>query len=395
MMADWLTQQREQAWAAYQRLLMPPKQDELWRRTDWTLVQPARWEVAPPCTPQFSLPAVLSRQGVVLEELAVAAARHPQIRQYLGQILKPDEQKLVALNTARWNVGAFLYIPPNVAVEEPIRLTTAAPTAVGGAFMPRLLIVVDRGASAQVVDELTSPPGSAGGIGVVELVLQEGAQLKYTRLQRLSEQTVLLTFQRSQVAKDAQLATLAVELGGRLVRPQIETRLEGAGARSELFGLAVGDGAQQFDLHTLQDHAAPQTFSDLLYKSVVKDLAKAIYIGLIHIRQQAQRSDAYQANKNLLLSERATTDSIPMLEIEADDVRCTHGVAVGPVDEEQEFYLMSRGLSQGASQRMIVEGFLRQVLDRAQLNGVRDIVQAAIDEKLHAILETSDDAGSR
>ncbi len=235
--------------------------------------------------------------------------------------------------------------------------------------------------------------GAAKNVGVgaqplfademVEIVIQEGASLRYLHLQRWNLATTQLYTQRAVLKRDAQFFNLLVGLGSCLTKAQVETELSEPGSRSDLLGVFFEQADQHFDFHTLQDHRAPHTTSDLLYKSALKDRSQSIYTGLIRIRKEAQKSDAYQANRNLLLSQGAKADSVPMLEIEADDVRCTHGVAVGPVDEEQSFYLMSRGLPRPEAERLIVEGFFEQVFKRVPLGDLQEQLMKEVSHRLN------------
>ena len=402
---------RQEALKTFESLPWPVKTDEEWRRTDPEQVNLAKkgfsidtesyevgWETIAP---------ELIQSGVILTDLATALTQFPQlVEEYLFQTGTPEGLlKFVALHQAHWSQGLFCYIPEGVKVPLPLKAWGQIP---GGrkAHFPHTLVVVGEGAEVTLIDERRSSPGAPLPLAeaapltppgaqetpsfsdeMVEIVLKAGSNARYIHLQRWAAPVVELFSQRVILEREAQFLNLNVGLGGSLLKANLETVLEGPGARAELFGIAFGSGRQHFDFHTLQDHKAPTTTSDLLYKSALKDQSKMIYTGLIRIRKQAQKSDAYQANRNLLLSQGAKADSIPMLEIEADDVRCTHGVAVGPVDEEQAFYLMSRGIPPAQAEHVIVEGFFEQVLNKIPVESVREQVRSDIGERLEEPVE--------
>jgi Fe-S cluster assembly protein SufD len=216
----------------------------------------------------------------------------------------------------------------------------------------------------------------------VEVIARDGAQVQYVALQRLGSGAVYLSTQRTLAQRDATLDTLNVSLGGSVSRVDLNARLLGPGANSDMLGLYFGTADQHFDYNTSQDHVAPNTSSDLLYKGALDDASRAVFRGIIRVHEGAQRTDAYQTNRNLLLSPRARADSLPNLEIEADDVKCSHGATVGQLDEDELFYLMSRGLPREKAERLAVLGFLGEVLSKLPLGGVVEKVTRAIEEKL-------------
>ena len=361
---------RQSARERFEGLPWPAKTDEEWRRTDPAKIP--RVAVDPqPVSPALTVgweavPPEWIRSGVILTDLKTALKQFPElIEQYLFQSGTPEGlPKFVALHEASWDNGLFCYVPEGARLEQPLKGWIEIKVG-GAAVFPHLLVVLGRGAEATLIDERRSGGNGAGpsfSDEMVEIFVKEGATLRYIHLQRWDPSVTELFTQRALVERDGQFLNVTVGLGGRLTKANIETVLQGPDSRAELLGVLFGSDEQHFDYHTLQDHRAVHTMSDLLYKSALADRAEAIYTGLIRIRKEAQKSDAYQANRNLLLSQGATADSIPMLEIEADDVRCTHGVAVGPVDEEQAFYLKSRGLSEAEAERLIVEGFYEQDL---------------------------------
>ena len=244
--------------------------------------------------------------------------------------------------------------------------------------------MLGRGSRATVVEELLSETAEGAALhdGGSEVFVGEEARLIYATLQDWGRHVYHYSNQRARVERGAELQWIQTVLGGRMVKTNSYFSLTGPGAEVYVHGFMFGDGRQHFDLHTLQKHLVDHTTSDLLIKGCLKDRARSIYQGLIQVAEGAQRTDAYQANRNLLLSDTARADSIPGLEILANDVRCTHGATIGTVDEEQMFYLMTRGLPRNQAQRLIVEGFFTPVLDRIPLESVRDQLRQVIQQKI-------------
>ncbi|MHB8993188.1 MAG: Fe-S cluster assembly protein SufD, partial [Chloroflexota bacterium] len=326
----------------------------------------------------------LAAEGVILSHLDVAVREHPElVQRHLGSIVAPHEGKFTALHYAFWSGGCFLYVPSNVGVELPIQSLTWADRS-GLAVMPHTLIVVESGGSVVFVDEVASDEGRSPLLAnrVVELSLGAGARAQYMALQRWGKSVFNLSTQRAVQQRDSNLTALSVVLGSRMTKSWVEARLAEPGSSAAMVGIMFADGNQRFHHHTLQDHQAPNTSSDLLYKAALADHARSEYSGLIGVHKDAQKTDAYQANRNLALSEHARADSMPKLEIEANDVRCTHGATVGPIDEEQIFYLMARGLPRKTAERMIVQGFFEPVMERIPLEAVRERIREAVDAKL-------------
>lgn len=273
-------------------------------------------------------------------------------------------------------------IPRGLQVPAPLRIVRRAEAASGPlTFQTR--IVAEPESDVTVIEEAIGESAATARVSsTVELVVRAGARVRYYHIQNWSCDAEHTFTQHATVERDGHLLSLLATLGSRVTKASIETRLVGPGARSDLYGIAFGDHSQRFEFHTLQDHVVPNTASDLLYKTALEDQAVSRYVGLIRIAKDAQKTDAYQANRNLLLSPQAKADSIPMLEILADDVRCTHGATVGPVDPEQAFYLMSRGIRFPTAERMIVEGFFDQVLQKLPAEDLRERLHAHIERKL-------------
>jgi Fe-S cluster assembly protein SufD len=305
------------------------------------------------------------------------------MRATYGTQIADDYDWYAACGATLRSGGAFIYVPEGVVATEPIRLVHYL-TRGGVMAAPRSVVVLGRGARAVVVEEQwsKSADGIAFHLGGVEVFLGDESKLIYGSLQDWGRNVYHYANQRVRVGREAEVQWIQTLLGSRMAKINAYFDLAGPGARAFVHGFMFGDQRQHFHMHTLQRHLVEHTTSDLLIKGCLKDRARSIYQGLIQVSEGAQHTDAYQANRNLLLSDTARADSIPGLEILANDVRCTHGATIGNVDDEQLYYLMSRGLPRSEAQRLIVEGFFAPVLDRIPLCDVREHLRAEIERKI-------------
>ncbi len=416
---EWLRERRAHAWEVYERTPMPTTKLEEWRYTDLSrtldldALRPLRAEartVEPGELPtrlraamdedreasghlvevdgvvvRTDLVDELAEKGVILSSLRDAVENHPDLlREHLAtEAVPPEEGKFQALNAALWTDGVFLHVPRGVRLELPVRVSRWLSES-GAAVFSRILVVAEEGSQVSYVDEVLSDDVESQSLAhsAVEVVARQSAQVQYVSVQRMGRGVFHMAQQRTLAGRDSTLDTLNVNLGASISRVDLNARLLGPGANSDMLGLYFGDEDQHFDHNTSQDHVAGNTFSDLLYKGALDDEARAVFRGIIRVHEGAQQSDAYQTNRNLLLSEHARADSLPNLEIEADDVRCSHGATVGQLDEDALFYLMSRGLDRPRAERLVVLGFLGEVLRRLPLEGVVEKVNGVIQEKL-------------
>ncbi len=416
---EWLAERRREAWSAYERTPMPTTRLEQWRYTDLSrvlkldtfgLVPREDRDVPlgdlPPglkhamdedqeasghlvdvdgSVVHTDLSDELSSKGVILGSLRRAVRDHGELlREVLGtEAVTARAGKFPALNLALWTDGILLYVPRGVRLELPIRVTRWM-SREGEAVFSRTLILAEEGSQVSFVDESLSPDFERQTLvsSVVEVFARDAAQVQYVSLQRMGRGAFHMCTQRTLAQRDSTLDTLNVNLGASVARLELNARLLGPGANSDMLGLYFGDGRQHFDQSTSQDHVAPNTNSDLLYKGALDGRSRSVFRGIIKVHPGAQRTDAYQTNRNLLLSDHARADSLPNLEIEADDVRCSHGATVGQLDEEAIFYLLSRGLTKTQAERLVVLGFLGEVLSRLPLGGVTEKVTRVIEEKL-------------
>jgi Fe-S cluster assembly protein SufD len=327
----------------------------------------------------------LEAMGVLFAPLLEVLESHPElIERYLfASSVGPAETKLWALHSATVSDGYVLHVPAGVVIPDPVHVLRHLDQP-GALVSTHSLIITETGSSVTCVDEYVSPDLEPGALSLngTEIFGAENASVNFISLQRYGSGVMHFSMQHATTRRDSRVIGFNVTLGGDLARSDVSSHLEGEAGSSEMLALWFGDGGQHFDHHTLQHHVAAHTHSDLLYKGALTGGARSVFRGLIRVDPEAQRTDAYQTNRNLLLSEDASAISLPTLEIEADDVRCSHGATVGQVDDAQMFYLMSRGLSRKQAERLLVIGFFEEVLSRVPVDGVRERVRQAIEEKI-------------
>ena len=316
----------------------------------------------------------------------IATCDATELETVLGTCSDASPDAFTALHDAFLAGGAYVKVPRGVVVERPIVVLHWS-EGDGLASFPHTLVVADDGAEVTVFDRYGSTDTRAGGTGhfvdaVVELIVGQNAHVRYLSVQEHGPHTWQVALQRAHLARDASLKSSVVALGGSYARLRSESLLAGSGAESDLTAVYFGDGHQMLDFRTLQDHDAPNTRSDLLFKGAVEDTAQSVYSGLIRIRPDAQKSVAFQTNRNLVLTEGADARSVPNLEIEADDVKCSHASTVGPVDDDQLYYLATRGVAPEEAERLIVLGFFDDVFDRLPVRSLVAPLRRSVIEKI-------------
>ena len=411
-----MTVARAAAWERFTALPWPTRKAEEWRYTDLSKVGFGALEpVTPARGTAEALPADVravlgrsgdragvvvlrdgrvahlelepeaSRAGVVLCTIRQAAAEHPELLRRALFDAEPDAagEKLRALHLALLGGGYLLHVPRNVEMSAPVHAFHIVERA-GTLSSAHSLVIAESSARAAVIDEFLSGDleGETVSLHGATISGEGGAAVDYVALQRFGRGVKRFSTQRVSAGRDARVVTFNAGLGGTLSRADVTSRLDGPGSESEMLALWFGDSKQHFDHHTLQHHAAPHAHSDLLFKGALTDEGSSVFRGLIRVDKGAQLTDAYQTNRNLLLSERSLARALPNLEIEADDVRCSHGATIGQVEEGQLFYLMSRGLTRRQAERLLVFGFFDEVLARLPMEGVRARVREAIEEKI-------------
>jgi Fe-S cluster assembly protein SufD len=326
--------------------------------------------------------------GPVVLPLSVARERHPElVEPHLGRVVAGDDV-FTRWNEDTWDGGAFVWIPRNVRVEAPI-LLTAVTAAAGTALQRRVLIVLEEGAEAEVWEQYLSGDDESETLlnTVVELVVGPNARLRYVCGQDLNEKSWIFGAQRAEVARDGLLDWVVVGFGGANGRVRTETLLAGEGAQGKVTGAYAPHGRQHVDFDTTQEHGAPNTTSDLAFRGILADRSHAVWRGVIKVDPGAQQTDAFQECRNLLLSKRAHADAIPGLEILANDVRCTHAAAIAQIDKEQLFYLRARGLGEPIAQRLVIEGFMQELVERFEEGPVREAMAGALERRLSRVLD--------
>ena len=379
----WLAERRSQAFDIFEKLDDPDPKGEEWRYVDVRGFDFSRFAAPVPRLETPDLPATLAAKGVVFADFPTAARQHPELlREHFFTEVPLDEHRFTALHGAFHSDGLLIYVPAGVEVDIPLEAMRRVDN--GGSVFPHTTIVVEEQAALTFVDRFASNEFADPALcaSVVEVTAKRGAIVNYISLQEWGRTVHHFQTQRFTGHRDATVRSLAVNLGSTFARTQVESVLKGEGSFSEMLGLYFADTNQHFAQRTLQSHNAEHATSDLLYKGALKERSRSEYSGLIKVLKGAQGTDAYQANRNLVLSEEAMARSIPQLEIEANEVRCTHGATVSPVEEEHLFYLMSRGIDRVTAQRLVVFGFFGDVLDRIRVEQVRDDLSAAISAKV-------------
>jgi Fe-S cluster assembly protein SufD len=380
---SWLAELRRAGSEAYADIPYPQGREETWRFTDVRSIHPDNFRLTgDQATPKLEGDAP---DGVIFCDLETAVREHAALlKDRLGSLIGSTDP-FTALSLAAHSGGSFLYVPKGAVVATPLHAThTLEADAAGTAVLPRTVVVVEDGARVVFNDVYTSGPLGEATLAapVTEMFIGKGAEVGWVTWQDWGPGVKHVANVRARLDRDAVLNTLVVTLGGDYSRTWKECTMAGENAQSYMYGLYFSHGDQRFEHWTLQDHVAPHCTSDLLYKGALADTSQALYYGTIHIRPNAYRSDAYQANRNLALSDKARAMPNPQLEIENNDVRCTHGATVGQVSDEHLFYLQSRGISRDDARRLIVFGFFNQVLDKVEWSGMQDALAESIRAKM-------------
>lgn len=410
---SFLTDLRLKSWEIYRQLPMPTTSDEAWRRTDIkalrtetltlkqdqvrdlpprTLLKPLVGKnhagqiiLTPGKQVRIDSNPALDELGVVFTDLHTAEKEHTSfLAQSLGQIVKPEDGKFSALASAFAEDGIIVYVPRGVHIKEPLHGVIWSPGKNIARFT-RLLLWLDNDSELTFVYEAASPSQTEGQsmhAGIVEIYVGENSHLTFVEMQSWGRDVWNFSHERARVDRDGKLDWIFGAVGSNLTKNFSEIDLIGQGATAKMSGFYFTDGKQHLDHDTQQNHLAPHTTSDLLFKGALKDQSRSVWQGMIYVAPGAQKTDGYQANRNLTLSSQARADSIPGLEILANDVRCTHGATVGKIDEEQLFYLLSRGIALNDAIRLIVEGFFEPIMERIPFEGVKNRFRSSIRQKI-------------
>ncbi|MDQ2630638.1 MAG: Fe-S cluster assembly protein SufD [Actinomycetota bacterium] len=377
----WLDERRQRGASLAQELPLPDQKAKGWEFTDLSSLDLGAYEDA------GAAPVISGAEGATVLPLSEALSSHNDLlHERLGSLV-PAEDPFVARNEAGWRDGVLVYVPSGVRLSEPIQIELPL-DASGAAINWRTLIVIEDGAEAEVWEHWSSPADDVDAVlnSVVELAVGQAATLRYVNTQDISEKAWIFATQRAQVERDGRLDWAALGFGSGRGKVRMETNLAGPGSEARVTGGYAGGAGQHLDYDTTQEHAAPNTNSDLAFRGVLAAGATAVWRGMIKVDPGAQQTDAFQESRNLLLSPEAHADAIPGLEILADDVRCTHAAAIAQVDKEQLFYLTSRGLEEEAAKALIIEGFLESLVERLAEGPVRDSISEALETRLAEIL---------
>jgi Fe-S cluster assembly protein SufD len=377
----WLDERRRRGASLAQSLPLPDQKAKGWEFTDLSSLDLDAYAEA------SAAASIEASEGATVLPLAAALESHEQLLHERLGALVPIEDPFVARNEAGWRDGVLIHVPAGVRVEQPIRVEL--PLDESGAVVSwRTLVVLEEGAEAEIWEHSGSSGDETDALlnSIVELHVGQAATLRYVSTQDISERAWIFSSQRAQVERDGRLDWTALGFGSGRGKVRMETKLAGAGSEARVTGGYAGGPGQHLDFDTTQEHAAPNTFSDLAFRGVLAAGATAVWRGMIRVDPGAQGTDAFQESRNLLLSPDAHADAIPGLEIEADDVRCTHAAAIAQIDRDQLFYLTSRGLDPATAKQAIIEGFLESLVERLAEGPVRDEVSAALERRLGEIL---------
>jgi Fe-S cluster assembly protein SufD len=321
----------------------------------------------------------------VIMPLSQAVEEHGElVDRHLGTVVRAEENAFVARNASEWEGGAFVYVPRDKKLDAPVLLDVLQ-TQENTALNWRVLIVLDEGAEAEVWEqELSTAPGLLNL--VVEIVVGQNARLRFVTAQELDESSYVFGTQRAKVARDGKLDWVVLGFGSGNGKVFQNTILDGEGAEGKVTGAYATRGRQHLDFDTTQEHAAANCISDLAFRGILSGRSSAVWRGMIKVDHGAQQTDAFQESRNLLLSKKAHADAIPGLEILADDVRCTHAAAIAQIDPDQLFYLRARGLDEEVASRLVVEGFLAELVERFEEGPMRDALATALERRLEAVL---------
>lgn len=412
-LGEWFRKLQLESWESFQSLPMPQRTDEAWRFASIKSLDLSPYAKAQPLCDADQAALIkrstglketagrmifandqllqreeisdeLRRKGVIWEPIEKAVVEHEEIfrRHFMTQEAALGSKKFAALHKALVKSGTFLYVPRNVEIDLPLEVFHWL-HGNGASTFPHTLLVAGENSKVTLVDYFESSDREAPGlaIGVNDLFLEAGAKLTYVCAQNWSDKTLAFQINSTVVGRDASATGMNLNLGANFARTESVSRLTGQGGRSDMLAISVADGAQEFDQRTLQDHHQPNTSSDLLYKNSLSGKSRTIFAGLIVVEPGAHKTDAYQKVRNLLLSDEAEANSAPGLEIEADDVRCTHGATSGQIDEEELFYLLSRGITELTAKHLIVSGFLNEVVERLGHKAIGEKLRELIDAK--------------
>jgi Fe-S cluster assembly protein SufD len=401
---------RETSWELFQELPMPDERSESWKRSSLREFKPGNYSLAYPSGSELinlssdkNIPdgvagsihsiaevtgTYLSKEfgitGIIFQDLVTAEKKHPEIvEKILGQVITPGVDKFAAAAGALAQFGSVLYLPRDLKIDKPLVVSFEG-SGTGKAFFSHHLIYLEPFSSAILIMENSSLPENEIGIfhsGIVEIILKEGAKLTLISLQSWAENCWNFGHAKAILDKDATIDWTIGSVGSSFSKDFSDLQLSGLGSNGKISGFYFANHNQHMDHETSQNHLAQNTTSDLLFKGALTDSSRTVWRGMIYVAKDAIKTDGYQANRNLILSENARADSIPGLEILTDDVRCTHGATVGKIDQDLIFYLESRGLPREEAEKLVIEGFFDPVLERIPLESIQELFRKAISQK--------------
>ena len=405
---EWFQHDQQRGWDLFQSLPLPSRRDEAWRFANIKATDLSGFSVASPVGDAAALVARSSGladlsaklvfgndgllhaetsslpDGVLVLPLEKAAREHEEVfrKSFMTGEVRLGSKKFAALHKARLRTGAFVHVPKGVAVERPVEIWHWV-EGENAAIFPHTLIVLEEGASATIIDRFVSSLNERSlAVAVNDLTLGKGSRLSYVGVQEWSDKATAFHLNTTQVGKDGNSTALQMNLGGAYVRGESDSHLLGEGSRSVMLSINPASGEREIDQRTFQDHFAPRATSDLLYHNALGDSSKTIFAGLIKVEKEAHETDAYQKVRNLMLSDEAEANSMPGLEILADNVRCTHGATSGELNADELFYMLARGITPRQAAQLIVRGFFGSVLERLENHELQGHLGGILDRKL-------------
>ena len=408
---EWFRKDQREAWELFQSLPQPKRNDEPWRFANLKAIDLSDFH---PASTVADAPSLIARSialkgedlaaklvfandqliltevkglpsGVILLPLEQAANKHEELfrKSFMNSEVRLGSRKFAALHRAQLRTGAFLHVPKGVVIERPIEIWHWV-EGENASIFPHTLIVLDEGASATVIDHFVSAHDERSvAIAVNDLTLGKNARLHYVGVQEWSDKATAFHLNTTEVEQDANSTALQMNLGGAFIRGESDSHLLGEGSRSVMLSINPATGTREIDQRTFQDHFAPRATSDLLYHNALADSSRTIFAGLIKVEEEAHETDAYQKVRNLMLSDEAEANSMPGLEILADNVRCTHGATSGELNEDELFYMMARGIAPKQAAQLIVRGFFGTVLERLENPMLQEHLGVILDRKLN------------
>ncbi|MBI2546177.1 Fe-S cluster assembly protein SufD [Candidatus Woesearchaeota archaeon] len=378
---EWMLRKRLEAFKLFEQLELPELRYGLHIFSTYGDLDLGRLDLGK----RHSFELVNAEQGIIVEDFHTALKQHPELLQkyFMTSCIKPEENKFTALHASFWQRGILIYVPPDLEIKKPLHIKLKA----AGDIIEHVLVISESMSRLDIIEEISAGPSDRllFRSGLTEIYAKEYSHVQYASIQNYPGNVFNFTIKRAAVDRDASVDWLDCAFGSHITISDATSMLKGNGARSNNWAVFYGDKKQHYDFSMKSVHEAPDTTSDMLAKGVLGDNAKSIYRGTIKIEQQAARSNGYQKEDTLLMSDKAEVDSIPKLEIDTNDVKCSHGAAVGQIDEDKLFYMMSRGIPEREAKKKIIEGFFDPMLKRIPADELRNELMRMLENRMESL----------